>query len=192
MLALRTKLCQHSIIIERVFMRFIKKLLAFLLILILILLIVGFLLPEKVQVERSMIMNAPPEIVFNQINTTRAWESWSPWHEQDPDIELTYFGPPTGVGAGYEWKSKVVGNGRLTITESIPYSLVATDLDFLEKGRATGGYILDSVSGGTRVTWAMEADMGWNPISRYFGLFMDIMIGHEFEKGLNNLRRQVE
>ena len=44
----------------------------------------------------------------------------------------------------------------------------------------------------TEVTWSMEADLGFNPISRYFGLFFDSMIGPDFEKGLNNLNNIVK
>ncbi len=40
---------------------------------------------------------------------------------------------------------------------------------------------------GTKVTWAMDTDMGMNPIARVFGLFMDRMMGATFARGLKNM-----
>jgi hypothetical protein len=40
----------------------------------------------------------------------------------------------------------------------------------------------------TQVTWVMDSDNGWNPISRWFGVFMDKMLGPDFEKGLAGLK----
>jgi hypothetical protein len=37
----------------------------------------------------------------------------------------------------------------------------------------------------------MESDMGNNPIGRYFGLFMDNILGSDFEKGMENIRELV-
>ena len=43
-----------------------------------------------------------------------------------------------------------------------------------------------------KVTWFNQGDLGWNPVSRYFGLLMDKMMGPDFEEGLENLRRKAE
>ena len=40
----------------------------------------------------------------------------------------------------------------------------------------------------TEVTWAMKGDNGWNISGRYFGLFMDTMVGAIFDAGLFKLK----
>ena len=44
---------------------------------------------------------------------------------------------------------------------------------------------------GTRATWANEGEVGY-PLGRYFGLFLDGMMGPDFERGLKNLKRVCE
>ena len=46
--------------------------------------------------------------------------------------------------------------------------------------------------GGTQVTWTMNGDMGANPLYRWMGLFMDKMVGPDFDAGLANLKALAE
>lgn len=40
---------------------------------------------------------------------------------------------------------------------------------------------------GSLVTWNVTSDMGFNPVFRIFGLFMDRMLGKTYELGLKNI-----
>ena len=83
-----------------------------------------------------------------------------------------------------------VGSGSQKITAAEPYALVKTFLDFGEHGTADAAFRLEAVADGqTRVTWAFETDLGYNPVARYMGLMFDGMVGAEF---LKVLRRYVE
>ena len=157
---------------------------------ILLAVIIAYLLPRHIYVERSAVITASPEVVFEQVNVLKNWENWSPWHRIDPDMEIIYSGPEEGEGAAYAWLSNdpAAGQGKLSITESIPYSLITTELDFMERGTATSRYTFEPVEGGTLLTWSMDSDMGNNPMARYFGLFMDKLLGADFEKGLENIQ----
>jgi hypothetical protein len=42
------------------------------------------------------------------------------------------------------------------------------------------------------VNWSNEGDMGASPVNRWFGLFMDRLVGPDFEAGLVNLKRLAE
>ena len=55
-----------------------------------------------------------------------------------------------------------------------------------------GSCVWSRPAAGTRVTWTNEGDMGANPVNRYFGLFMDRLVGPDFEGGLKNLKALVE
>ncbi|WP_254444454.1 MULTISPECIES: hypothetical protein [unclassified Ruegeria] len=40
---------------------------------------------------------------------------------------------------------------------------------------------------GACVTWTVTSDMGFNPVFRIFGLFIDRMLGKTYELGLKNI-----
>ncbi|RTQ48550.1 hypothetical protein EJV47_16390 [Hymenobacter gummosus] len=171
-------------------MKTLKKTGLGLLTLVVVLSLVSQLLPRRVRVERSGVINATPSTVFEQINTLKNWEKWSPWHRLDPQMQLTYSGPAAGVGARYAWTSadSDVGNGSFTITGSVPARRIDAEMNFMEEGTATCSYQLEPAGHGTRISWVMESDMGYNPLSRYMGLLMDHFVGSDFEKGLRNLQ----
>jgi effector-binding domain-containing protein len=161
-----------------------------------ILLIIGFayVLPRNVLVERSIIINASEEAVFEQINTMKNWETWSPWHKIDPNMKIEYFGPEKGQGAGYTWDSENpdAGKGKLALSVSEPYSRITTEMDFMEKGTGSADFTFEKTENGIKLIWSMNADMGNNPIGRIFGLFMDKMLGDDFEEGLKGIKEAAE
>lgn len=159
--------------------------------LVVVLLLVGFLLPAQVHVERSQVIKAPAGLLYEQVNQLKAWNAWSPWHGIDPKTQYTFSEPASGVGSWYTWTSKNpnVGNGKLSIDSVVPAQFIRTRLEFEGMEPAFADYIFQSEGEGTKVTWTMDADMGGNPLSRWFGLFFDGMIGPDYEKGLSGLAR---
>lgn len=162
--------------------------------LIVVLVVVGFMLPRQVAVERSVVIAAAPEEVFPYVNSLKAFNEWSPWAEYDPDTQYTFSGPETGVGARVDWVSEQsnVGSGSQEIVESVENELVRTKLDFGSEGLADAHFQLKRVDDGTEVTWGFATDMGMNPMGRYFGLMMDKWVGADYERGLDRLKDVVE
>ena len=77
--------------------------------------------PSEFSVTRSAVIAAPPEQIFPHVNELRNWEALNPWGKLDTQCEITYEGPPAGVGASYTWaRNARVGKGRNTIIESRP------------------------------------------------------------------------
>lgn len=150
---------------------------------------IGFLLPGKVHVERSLIIEASKNNIFNQVNTLKNWENWSPWIHLDPIMQLSYSGPKSGVGATYTWQSmdKNVGDGKITIIASVPYDSLVILMDYDEKGKTTAKFLFVKEVQGTKVTWSLDSDLGMNPLSRWIGVLSDQMIGPDLEKGLFNI-----
>ena len=167
-------------------MKTLRRILFSLLIIVVILLVTGYFLPRKIYLERSMQMNAPVETIFNQVNSMQNWSRWSPWLVMDSSVRIVCSGPDSGVGSGFSYKSDQdpSNKGKLTISCSVPYDSILIDMDFLDKGKAISKFLFKSLEKGTRVTWIMESDLGNDPISRWFGLFTDKMVGTDFEKGL--------
>jgi effector-binding domain-containing protein len=170
-------------------MKTVRRILLIILIVALTIAVTGFLLPRKVSVERKMVMNASPGSIFEQINTLKNWVKWSPWLRMDTTMELSFTGPEKGIGASYNWKSddRNVGKGSLTILGSVPFDSILILMDYGVNGKSTGKFILEKDFHNTSVTWYVESDLGMNPISRWFGLFLDRMVGPDLEKGLSNL-----
>lgn len=169
--------------------------------LILLLLIAAFLgyaanQPSQFRVERSIVIDAPASAVFPHVNALYRWESWSPWAKLDPNAANGYDGPEEGVGASVRWKGNMeVGEGKMTITESVRDETVALSLEFLKPMESTSTArftFTPEGEGRTHVTWVMEGHN--NFISKVIGLVMNCekMVGEQFEQGLANLKATVE
>lgn len=150
--------------------------------------------PSECNVQRSIVINQRPDVVFNEINDLRQWKNWSYWDNIDPNMQSTYEGPEAGVGAKHLWESenKNVGKGSLTITKSEPNSLIECELAFEGMGSSTVGFTLKDTTGGTLVTTYMHSKTPF--LFRPMMLFMnmDEMVGGDFEKTLAGLKNHTE
>jgi len=173
-------------------MKILLKTLAGLAVLVLLLVLVAFFLPRQYRIERSVVINAKPDAVLAQVAVLPAWKAWSAWHERDPHMKLAYSPQSTGVGAWASWESKNEGNGKMTITELSP-TMVVYHLEFPDQGfQSTGRMLLAAEAGATRLVWSDAGDLGMNPMNRWFGLFLDKLLGKDFERGLANLKKLAE
>jgi len=151
--------------------------------------IIGFIAPSTSHVERTHTFKAPKSAIYDQISTMANWAAWSTWDRMDTNMKKTLVGPPSGVGAGYTWSSDEweVGDGKLNIIAANDDHIVA-DMFFGASGRpskATFAFVSDNDE--TRVTWSIDSDFGMNPFARVMGLFMDTMVGPNFEQSLRNI-----
>ncbi len=173
-------------------MKILLKILGGLAVLVLLLVVVAFAFPRHYRVERALVMNVKPEAVLAQVADLRAWKNWGAWQERDPGMKLSYSLQTTGVGAWSAWESKSEGNGKMTITEQTP-AKVTYHLEFPDMGTQSTGWIeLQPESAGLRVVWVDTGDLGMNPINRWFGLFIEKLIGPDFDRGLANLKKLAE
>ncbi len=178
-------------------MKILKRIAIGIFILILLIVLISFFLPSKVHVERSVEMNAKPDVVFGIINDLDKWKQWSPFIEMDTTATMVYSEPSEGVGAWYTWNGKNSGEGKLTIIQSTPYSFINCEMNFGAMGIATGAFKIDSVANGVKVTWSLDSDgegISWYfyVMSKYLYMVMDKNLGQEFEKGLNKIKQIAE
>jgi polyketide cyclase/dehydrase/lipid transport protein len=151
--------------------------------------------PDEFSISRRIKIAAPAHQVFPHINELRNWEAWNPWAKLDPLCQMTYDGPPAGIGASYAWNgNNKIGAGRNTITESRPDELVRLKLEFLRPMAATNTaeFAFQPNDGQTIVTWTMSGKR--NAGGKIFGLLLncDQMIGGQFDKGLAQMKSVVE
>jgi len=151
--------------------------------------------PSAFSVVRTTKIKGPPRAAFDLVNDFHQWRVWSPWENIDPNLQRTYSGCEFGLDAIYAWVgNKGVGEGRMTIVESVPPELIRIKLEFLKPFEATNAAEFTFVPEGdeTIVTWTMTGTK--NFMMKGFGLFMnmDKMIGADFEKGLAGMKSAVE
>lgn len=175
-------------------MRLVVRVVLGLVALVMVLAAVGFVLPREVMVTRSATVNAPPEAVYPHVASLKRFTAWSPWQAMDPGMTQTFEGPEEGVGAKMSWQSSNpdVGNGTQEITAAEPGKRVDYRMAFGGMPPATAAFVLTPEGTGTRVDWQLNADMGMNPVGRWFGLMMDGMVGPDFERGLATLKTKAE
>jgi hypothetical protein len=155
--------------------------------------IAGMFMSSRFAMERSVIIDADQKVIFDQVNTLRNWEQWSPWVKMDPEIKITYDGPASGVGASYSWVGTKTKEGTLTITESIPYESITTEMDFRKDGKGTAGFKIAKAEGGNKVSWWFESDMGSNPFKKLMmGMMGKSFMGNVFDQGLNDIKKIAE
>jgi uncharacterized protein YndB with AHSA1/START domain len=153
----------------------------------------GYALSPEFRVVRSTTVAATPEKVYALLADPREWKRWTVWNQRDPAMAITYSGPPAGVGAAWEWKSKTEGDGKMSFTAAEPGKRLGYDLFFPDFGTTSSGALeLAAEGNGTKVTWTMNGNMGSNPLFRWIALFGDKMVGPDFEAGLANLKALAE
>lgn len=174
-------------------MKVLFNLLGGLAMLVLLAVVVAFFLPKNYHVERAVTIQARPDVVFAQFGDLQAWKNWGVWYERDPAMNVTYSKNTAGVGAWSAWESKSEGNGKMTFTAYEPAKKVAYTLEFPDMHMVSNGSLeIQPADQGVRVVWVSEGDLGMNPMHRWFGLFLDRMIGGDFEKGLAKLKARAE
>jgi hypothetical protein len=111
-------------------MKILKVLGIILAIIIVIAVILIIALPTKYNVERSVTINAPRNIIFDQVRYFENFIKWSPWSSLDPDMSYEISGPDGAVGAVYSWSgNESVGVGSMT-TVSQSEDRIDQTLDF--------------------------------------------------------------
>ena len=103
------------------------------------------------KVKRSIIINAPAEVVFNYLADMKNQSDWIP-----STVEVWDVGEPK-VGQIVKWKYKMAGvllEGETTVTELVPNTRIATQT----KGAVASDWllVLDAKDGGTEVELNIE------------------------------------
>lgn len=149
-------------------------------------------IPESYQIERTALLNAPGDIVFEQVGSFKKWEKWNPWKEKDPKLK-TLFGPDDGKpGSYWLWKSSTAGEGRMTSSKIEDQKQISYTVSFEKpyKTEAEGYLKLEPEGQNTRVTWVMT---GRNPFHlRWMNLLLDKWLSPLLESGLEQLKITAE
>lgn len=176
-----------------------KKVLRFIGILLLIIiagvLILGLIAPKETASERSMLVNAPQNIVADYMFHYKNFNDWSPWAKLDTAMTTEIIGEDNAVGTKYQWKGNdKVGVGELT-TKDLKDNEMYYTMVFKEPWESTAeGYwkLQDAGNGQTKVLWGFSspASFPMNGIMMLMG--MKKMLEDDFDKGLATLKEKTE
>lgn len=151
--------------------------------------------PDSMKIERSAVIDAPPERVYSLLVNFRQWKRWSPWEELDPAMERTFSGAEQGKGSVYAWSgNRKAGEGRMEIITAEPPHHLRLHIVFLKpfKAENTIDFTLTPQNGETQVRWSMEGQNTLGSKVMQSVVNMDRLVGRDFERGLANLRTEAE
>ena len=143
------------------------------------------LLPRNVSVERSASITGDPAKIIALASSNVGYQTFNPYKNTDPNLAVELFGPTTGVGSGFKFKSKD-GEGSQVVS-AVTSTSVSYDIDLGSMGKPKSSITVTPDGAKTKVTWRTDMDMGINPIGRVIGLFLDGMLGKTYETGLKNI-----
>lgn len=162
--------------------------------LIALVIVLGLVAPKKYDVSRKVIIDAPGQLVFRQVQYWKNWQAWSPWAEMDSTMQVTFEGVDGTLGSAYQWTGARVGSGKMTNTGIKAGEQIDYHLHFLKPWDSeSDGYVrLADTPAGTEVTWGFygTTPFPWNILNLF--LSMDKMLGKDFDRGLQLLKQQVE
>lgn len=153
--------------------------------------IYGALLDSDYDIQRSCIIKAPAEVIFDNVNDFKTWENWSPWLEEDPTTVTSYKDTVSGVGATYSWKGKD-GNGSIKTISAKPNEEIIQQIDFGYDSTPEIYWNFKEVDQGTEVTWGMRGEILFG--EKFYWLFKGgiekNMIPH-YDRGLELLEQHI-
>lgn len=169
----------------------------FLLAVIVVTAAMSFMLPTSQKLNRSITINAPATVIFEQLKKLDNFNRFSVWSQQDPAVKYTLTGTDGTVGAATSWTGnpEISGEGKIAIIALEPTHKVTHQIEFSKprKGKATSTFsIIEKEKNRTDVTWYFEmaTPRPWNIFNFFYSL--DKQMGKDFEDGLSTMKKAIE
>lgn len=148
-------------------------------------------LPTSVHIEQKVVIDAPMEKVFSQVNNFHNWQNWSPW--KDSTLSTVYEGSREGVGAKMIWTDPKEGKSIQTIIESTDNKMVVTELIFNKQDSDARNYFyFAQKSDSVEVSWVMDVEDLSFPFGRFVGYMIKKGASFNFKKGLESIKNYCE
>jgi len=177
-------------------MRILKKVGIGLVILIATTLILALFVSKKLDYEKSISINAPIDLVWENVNSLSDLDKWSPWNDLDPNMKKELTGIDGTIGAMQSWESDVeeVGKGSQTIAKIEAPNLFETDLIFYEPWESESkAYIMLEAEGNhTKVTWGFHSEIPYPFNIMMLFMNMEEEMDPVWNNGLSKLKQLSE
>ncbi|MEO9274113.1 polyketide cyclase [Marinomonas sp. 5E14-1] len=167
-------------------LRIVTRILA---LIILLLVLVGFLLPTEYRVERSVSINAPLDVVSENMLSGQNLSQWI--HVQGGRVE-SFDGVlqnDDSIRLLYDESDEI---GELTLLEHTGNIIRFDVRPKLSTGLVHNRITLEEHALVTEVKWIIEGDLSVGLLSPYLAFFANDIAGQNFEVSLFNLKQQIE
>lgn len=163
----------------------IRKLFGVLLALVVALIVIGFLLPTTVVVERSRVVEHSQDVVFEVLGDLRHFAQWAPWLSRQPEMSWRLEGDPDDVGATLVWTETADSpSNRMWIVAKEPPRRIDMKLE-LAGNEADSWFEVARPGDAVEVTWGMRIEFGaLDLVGRYVGLMLPGLVGRDYREGL--------
>lgn len=176
-------------------MRLVKMFLFVITGLAVVLTIIGLVIPSSVKISRGIIVNADSIKTYRALSDVKDWGKWMPWVTADEGALLQTAEITNAPGAYFKWKGlNLKSSGTITLLSLSP-NLITTKYELKGMNDSEGGFRIRSLPNNLsqcEVQWFMEYKLKWYPWERFYGIFMDHIIGPSFDKGLEELKSYLE
>ena len=149
--------------------------------------IAGLFLPDHIEVQRVVELDADKERVHPLLVDLERWREWTIWSERDETIIHEHSDPSAGVGAWYLWRGEAVGAGRIELTAADPERGVWYDMTFdIDPDAMKGALRYLPSEGGVKLEWSLRGELS-GPLERSLGPILAWRIGSDFDENLASL-----
>lgn len=177
-------------------LKFLKKLLFFILFVIAIALIAALFVKKELGATRDVIINRPVNEVWDYVVLLKNQQNYSKWATLDSNMTTYYKGQDGTVGFVSGWKgNKGVGSGEQEIIEITPNKRIDYELRFIKPMKSTNqAFMILEPTGDstTRVLWGFEGKMNYPFNLMQLFINLNQSIGDDFEYGLGRLKKIME
>lgn len=153
----------------------------------------GLFLPNTYSVSRATLINAPDSVIYHNIANFNEFVKWNPWSKMEPSAKIVVMGTVARPEHLYTWQGEKTGSGQMKIKDVEVNKMVDIELKFIKPMESLADTRFDITPDGTghKVTWTMSGESD-GTFSKWMCLFMDGMIGKDFESGLQFLKDKSE
>lgn len=172
-------------------MRFIKAFLAGATGLFIIITLLSLLIPSRVQVVRTVVINnVAPAAVLQQVTDVSNWKNWHPVFTLD---SAAITSTPSTDGS----KKFTIVHRQKESTISIQHT-DTTAVNFLLHAAGENDISNEVAAialpnqGGTQVSWRAVTQLHWYPWEKFYAIFIDKLTGPGYDQALNGLKEFLE
>jgi effector-binding domain-containing protein len=155
--------------------------------------LMGLFARHDYHIERSIDIEAPREIVYDQVRYFKNAPNWSPWLYLDPNVKTSIDGTDGEAGAVYKWNGNdKIGKGSQTI-KSVTPDRIDLGVVFNDFSDSPTYFAFSNKDEYVHVIWSMDMHVPfpWNALSMLTDM-NNSFIGKDFENGLGNLKKYCE
>lgn len=141
-----------------------------------------------IHVQKSILINAPIEKIYQSVLDFNHWMAWSPWLIMEPEATVVI----SDDAKYYEWQGKRLGSGNMSVTDARENDFVDYDLIFLTPWKSTSKvrFELKSRENGTETIWYMDSKLPFYLF--WMKKMMEAYIAIDLQRGLALLKDYVE